>query len=143
LKVLDTDVCIEILRGNPRVLERRSATQGRIVTTWVTACELAYGAANSRSPDQNRTLVTEFLASLPILGINLPSALLFGQHKARLRHAGISVADADLMIASIALAQGANLMTGNLRHYERFEGLTLENWIRHPPADLSAGDDIK
>jgi tRNA(fMet)-specific endonuclease VapC len=132
LKVLDTDVCIEILRGNPRVLERRHGTLDRVATTWITACELAYGAANSRYPDQNQTLVTEFLSSVSILDFNLPSALLFGHHKARLRRLGMTVADADLMIASIVLAQGAPLVTGNTSHYDRFEGLRLEDWIREP-----------
>lgn len=132
MKVLDTDVCIEILRGNPRVLDRRHATPDRVATTWITACELAYGAANSRHPDQNRILVTEFLSTLPILDLGLPSALLFGHHKVRLRRGGVTVADADLMIASIALAQGATLVTGNTRHYDRFEGLPLEDWIRQP-----------
>ena len=135
MKVLDTDVCIEILRGNPRVLERRHVSTDRVATTWITACELAYGAANSQYPDQNKILVTEFLSTLPILGFNLPSALLFGHHKARLRCGGVSVADADLMIAAIALAQGATLVTGNTRHYDRFKGLPLEDWIRELPPE--------
>lgn len=135
MKVLDTDVCIEILRGNPRVLERRRATQDRVATTWITACELAYGAANSRAPEANRTLVTEFLSTLPILDFSLPAALQFGRHKARLRALGTTVADADLMIAAIAIAQGASLVTGNTRHYERFEALQLDDWIRQTPAD--------
>jgi len=138
LKVLDTDVCIEILRGNARVLEWRRATLDRVATTWITACELAYGAANSRYPDQNQTLVTELLSSLPILDFNLPSALLYGRHKARLRRSGMTVADADLMIAAIILAQGATLVTGNARHYDRLDGLRLEDWIRQPPP--RAGD---
>ncbi len=133
MKVLDTDVCIEILRGNDQVRQWRGATLDRVVTTWITACELAYGAANSRYPDRNQALASEFLSSLPILDFDLPSALLFGRHKARLRRSGASVADADLMIAAIALAQGATLVTGNTRHYERFEGLNLEDWIRQPP----------
>ncbi len=132
MKVLDTDVCIEILRGNPGVLERRRATLDRVATTWISACELAYGAANSRYPDRNQTLVTEFLSSVSILGFDLPSALLYGHHKARLRGLGMTVADADLMIAAIALAQGATLVTGNTRHYDRFKGLRMEDWIRGP-----------
>ncbi|WP_200335536.1 PIN domain-containing protein [Thiocystis violacea] len=135
MKLLDTDVCIEILRGNAQVLARRRATRDRVATTWITACELAYGAANSRAPEPNQTLVTEFLATLPILDFTLPSALLFGQHKARLRALGKTVADADLMIAAIALAHGATLATGNTKHYERFDGLRLEDWIRQPPQD--------
>jgi tRNA(fMet)-specific endonuclease VapC len=133
VKLLDTDVCIEILRGNAQVLQRRRSTLDRVATTWITACELAYGAANSRAPEPNQTLVTEFLSTLPILDFTMPAALLFGYHKARLRAAGTTVADADLMIAAIALAHGATLVTGNTRHYEGFEGLRLEDWIIRTP----------
>ncbi len=133
MRLLDTDVCIEILRGNAQVLQRRRSTLDRVATTGITACELAYGAANSRAPEPNQTLVTEFLSTLPILDFTLAAALLFGHHKARLRASGMTVADADLMIAAIALAQGATLVTGNTPHYERFQGLRLENWIIRTP----------
>ena len=35
---------------------------------------------------------------------------------------------ADLLIASIALAQRATLVTRNLRHFRQIPGLNLENW---------------
>ena len=132
MKVLDTDVCIEIMRGNARVIQCRSQILDRVSTTWITACELAYGAANSQQPDRNQALVVEFLSTLPILDFNLVAAELFGRHKARLCRAGNILADADLMIAAITLAQGGSLVTGNARHYERIEGLRLEDWIRRP-----------
>lgn len=47
-----------------------------------------------------------------------------------LERQGNRVADADLFIASIALAQRATLITGNLRHYERIPDLLIEDWIR-------------
>jgi tRNA(fMet)-specific endonuclease VapC len=130
LKVLDTDVCIEILRGNRRVLEVRRQTPVPVGTTWINACELSYGAANSREPERNQTLVTELLASLPILDFTLTASHLYGTHKARLRRAGTAPADADLMIAAIVLAHGAELVTGNRRHFERIDGLRIEDWIR-------------
>ncbi len=135
MKVLDTDTCIEIMRGNVQVMQCRSQTLDRVATTWVTACELAYGAANSRYPSDNQILVTEFLSTLPILNFNLNAIGFFGRNKAKLRRAGTMVADADLMIAAITQAQGATLVTGNTRHYERIEGLLLEDWIRHPPVN--------
>ncbi|MGB5597799.1 MAG: hypothetical protein WBM66_03700, partial [Thiothrix litoralis] len=101
MKILDTDVCIELLRGNQRVLEARSQTLDLVATTWITACELAYGAANSSKPQHNHILVTEFLATLPILDFNLAAAELFGRNKALLKQTGNTVADADLMISSI------------------------------------------
>lgn len=38
--------------------------------------------------------------------------------------------DADLLIAAIALANGASLVTGNRWHYERIANLRIEDWIR-------------
>jgi tRNA(fMet)-specific endonuclease VapC len=130
LGVLDTDVCIEILRGNPKVLEARRHTPDRVGTTWVTACELSYGVVNSRDPEGNQRLVNDLLASLPILGLDLTASQLYGTHKARLRRAGKVPADADLIIAAITLAQGATLVTGNRRHFDPIEGLRMEDLIR-------------
>ena len=130
MKILDTDVCIEILRGNEKVIERRREVDDEIATTWITASELAYGAEKSGDPVRNLTLVTEFLGTLPIRGLDLPSALEFGRCKARLERTGRRIADADLLIAAITLANGASLVTGNRRHYERIENLRIEDWIR-------------
>jgi tRNA(fMet)-specific endonuclease VapC len=132
VKLLDTDVCIEILRGNARVIERRRRTPDEVATTWITACELAYGAAKSRAPEPNRALVMAFLATLPILELDWAAAERFGRLKADLERAGNRVADADLLIAAIALARGAGLITGNRRHYERVPELGIEDWIRGP-----------
>ena len=130
MKILDTDVCIEILRGNVEVIAKRQTVDDDVTTTWITAAELAYGGENSRNSERNVTLVTEFLATLPLVGLNLPAALEFGRRKTRLERAGRRVADADLLIAAIALAHGASVVTGNRKHYERFEGLRTEDWIR-------------
>ena len=130
MKILDSDVCIEILRGNVKVIEKRRTVDDDVATTWVTASELAYGARKSRDPEHNTTLVTEFLATLPVVGLNLPAALEFGRRKTNLERAGMRIADADLLIAAIALAHGASLITGNRKHYERIEGLRTEDWIR-------------
>lgn len=130
MKILDTDVAIEILRGNDRVIEARNRALDEVGTTWITACELAYGAAKSRSPDRNQSLVGEFLATLPVFGVNSPAAEQFGRLKADLERAGNMLADADLLIAAITRALGASLVTGNRRHYERIPDLRIEDWIR-------------
>ena len=130
MKILDTDVCIEILRGNQRVIARRRESLDQVATTWITAAELSYGAAKSRAPVMNQNLVIEFLATLSVIGLNLPAVEQFGRIKAALERQGNRVADADLFIAAIALAQGATLITGNLRHYERMPELLVEDWMR-------------
>jgi hypothetical protein len=42
-----------------------------------------------------------------------------------------SLRETDAVIADISV-------TGNLRHYNRLDGLPLENWIRPPPASAAA-----
>jgi tRNA(fMet)-specific endonuclease VapC len=56
----------------------------------------------------------------------------FGRLKTDLERAGTLLADADLLIAAIALARGAGLVTGNRRHDERIPEPSIEDWIRGP-----------
>jgi tRNA(fMet)-specific endonuclease VapC len=130
LRLLETDTCIAILRGNATVIERRAATDDNVATTWITVAELHYGAAKSRAPEKNRGLAKSFLATLPILGLDEASAQIFGEAKAILEQRGQRLADADLFIGAIAVANRAIVVTGNRRHYERIPGVTLEDWIR-------------
>jgi tRNA(fMet)-specific endonuclease VapC len=130
VRILDTDICIELLRGNRKVLSRRSAVEDEVATTWITAAELYFGAARSVAPDENRSLVDRFLETIEVLGIDRPVARAFGDRKAELRSAGEPLPDADLLIGSIAIARDAVLVTGNARHLSRLRGLRLENWIR-------------
>jgi hypothetical protein len=51
VKILDTDVCIEILRGNRQVIARRRESLDEVATSWITAAELSYGAANAKHWD--------------------------------------------------------------------------------------------
>ena len=130
MKVLDTDTCIAILRGRMEVLVRRARETDEVVTTWVTASELFYGAAKSVHPEKNASLVVRFLDALPVLSPDLTSARLFGEVKSRLAASGQVVADADLFIAAIAISHGATLVTGNRKHYARITGLVVEDWLR-------------
>ena len=130
MRLLDTDTCVAILRGNAAVIERRAATDDDVVTTWITVAELHYGAAKSRAPEKNRGLAKSFLATLPILGLDEASAQIFGEAKAMLEQRGQGLPDADLFIGAIAVANRAIVVTGNRRHYERIPGVTLEDWIR-------------
>jgi predicted nucleic acid-binding protein len=41
----------------------------------------------------------------------------------------VGAAEADLRIASIALAGTLTLVTGNVRHFERVPDLPIENWL--------------
>ena len=133
MRILDTDVCVELLRGNKRLLERRRSETDAVVTSWITACELYYGAERSARREANRVAVSDLLRATTILPLNHLAARWFGTLRARLEHEGRRIEDADLLIAALALSHGAVLVTGNTGHLRRIGELSTEDWIRGDP----------
>jgi tRNA(fMet)-specific endonuclease VapC len=128
--ILDTDTCIEILRGNRQVIERRAAYTKSVAVSFMTAGELFYGAARSEDAARNRSLVETFLLTLKVIEGDLDIMRRFGDLKGSLARGGALLSDADILIAATTLEMGEGLVTGNTRHFERVPGLKLENWIR-------------
>jgi predicted nucleic acid-binding protein len=66
------------------------------------------------------------LPAVTVLPYNVEIARVCGGLQARLMDVGRPIADADAQIAATAIAHGLRLVTGNLHHFERIEGLTIE-----------------
>lgn len=126
MRLLDTDVCVEMLRGNRSVIRRLQDLDDEILTTWITAAELYFGAARSRSPGANAERVTELVSTMEVLDLDLGAALVFGEMKALLLRRGEKVPDADLLIGAIAASHGAVVVTGNRGHFERMPGVVQD-----------------
>jgi tRNA(fMet)-specific endonuclease VapC len=80
--------------------------------------------------DIERVRITRFLESVDVISLDEHAARVFGDLKAQLERAGRGLADADLLIAAICLANNATLVTGNTGHFERIPGLIIEDWLR-------------
>jgi len=48
---------------------------------------------------------------------------------AYLKKQGNLIEDADILMASIAVVENLVLITNNIKHFERIEGLATENWL--------------
>ena len=70
------------------------------------------------------------LADARVLPFDERAAERYGHIRAVLERDGTRLADPDLRIAATALAHEASLVTGNTKHFERVEGLTVHNWLR-------------
>lgn len=127
--LLDTDVCVSLLRGNAGIAERLRNMSGGASVSFMTVAELSYCAEKSAYPDQNRTLVERFLLTVPVIESDRSSMRLFGKLKAQLEVQGERLPDADLLIAAIALSRDLLLATGNLKHFARIPGLLAEDWV--------------
>jgi tRNA(fMet)-specific endonuclease VapC len=128
--LLDTDTCIYWLRGHESVKQAMLAQPWNTLAICViTVAELYFGAYNSTRVEQNLTRAERFMASLVVLSLDVAALKTFGELKSHLRKTGQPVADFDLLIASIALANQRILVTNNTRHYERIPNLQIQNWV--------------
>jgi len=129
--ILDTDVCIEILRANRIVINKITTLPDntRLFTSVINASELFHGAYNSRHPALRIGEVKEFLQGLEVLPLNLEACEKYGELKTRLKIHGVVIPDIDLFIASIALVHNLVLVTHNISHYQRIKELVLEDWL--------------
>ena len=127
--LLDTDICIHALKKrNATLIEAFTAHDGRMAVSDVTLYELHYGAERYDDPATRIAVIENFAARLEILPFDSRAALHAGNIRARLERQGQIIGGYDLMIAAIARSQGLVLVTGNIREFERVEGLRVERW---------------
>lgn len=90
-----------------------------------------YGAHRSTRPEYFLAKLDRLVwPNITILPFDEAAARAYGQLRAHLERAGISLSEPDLRISSIALTRRLTLITGNVRHFSRVPGLRVENWLR-------------
>lgn len=131
MKILDSDHCVAILRGQLDLGDHARPEEELAVTT-ISVGELTHGAHKSQRTADNLARLDVLLAALRILPFDESAARQFGWLRARLEQQGERLDDLDLQIAGIALAHSAPLLTHNQAHFERITRLTpleIEDWL--------------
>ncbi len=130
--LLDTDICIEIIRKQPASLIKKitSHKPGDIGISSTTIAELQFGVEKSSRPEQNREALDQFLLPFEIVDFDYGSAVEYGRLRAELERAGAPIGSLDLLIAAQAVSLGVPLATNNVRELSRVPGLTVEAWAR-------------
>ena len=129
-RLLDTNVCIHIIRRRPQAVLRRFEEYGigEVGVSSVTVAELRYGAEKSARPEQNLEALGRFLLPLEILAFGGKAAASYGRIRAVLENAGTPIGPLDTLIAAHAVSLGVTLVTNNIREFERVPGLEVEDW---------------
>lgn len=130
--MLDTNICIELLRGSSVDLLARFEKYeiDEIGISSITLAELQYGVAKSRRPDHHESLLVLFCAPLAIAPFDPPAAEAYGKTRTALERAGTSIGPLDTLIAAHAISLGVTIVTNNEREFIRVPGLRVENWLR-------------
>jgi tRNA(fMet)-specific endonuclease VapC len=100
----------------------------RIFLCSVVKAELFYGAHKSNNPLKTLRIQREFCNRFRSLPFDDTAAEVYGEIRANLEKRGQIIGPNDLIIASIAKANGLTLITHNSREFNRVEGLIVEDW---------------
>jgi len=127
--LFDTDAISELLRPKPSrayVKWLGSIPREDQFVSAVTIGELYQGAYRSDARDRHLKNIDErILPAVTVLPYDVATARIYGQIQAILEGKGERLADADLQIAATALYHGLELVTGNLKHFQRVPGLVI------------------
>ncbi|MCL2519032.1 MAG: type II toxin-antitoxin system VapC family toxin [Oscillospiraceae bacterium] len=128
--MLDTNMCIYLMKNVPEVLSAFSANKDSgISISAVTLAELEFGVCNSTAYENNRIKLINFLTIVDILPLDDSAAAVYGGICAVLKRKGTPIGQMDMLIAAHAKSEELILVTNNIREFERVDGLKLENWI--------------
>ena len=131
--LLDTDTIIFSLKGHEAIkknLQKHFEEPMKICV--ITLMELYFGAYKSEKVTGNLAKVRTIENAFEIIPTGKESAGIFGMLKASLEKSGTPLDDFDLIIASCALSYNLILVTNNIKHFDRIEGLRLTNWTAYP-----------
>ena len=130
--VLDTNVVSLLMCGDPEVcrqLQSRSRTD--VFLPQPVIAEVEYGLARMPRSARQRRLRQRFdiyMSELRCVSWTDEVSQKFGDIKASLERRGTTIEDFDVAVAAHALALAATLVTENLDHMRRVQGLRLESW---------------
>ena len=128
--LLDTNLCIRIIRDRPAGLRPRFNAEARaLCISDVVLFELLFGAEKSGRPAENRQEVERFAARLSVLPFGSEAAAHTAEIRNNLERRGLVIGSYDLMIAGHARSRGLVVITGNLKEFVRVEGLRSEDWL--------------
>lgn len=128
--MLDTDVCIRVVRDRtPELNDRFSLYGDALCISTVALMELLVGAAKSMRPDQQRQKVDRFVARLKVLPFDALAAEHAADIRANLERRGQMIGNYDVLIAGHARSRGMTIVTGNVREFGRVDGLRVEDWF--------------
>lgn len=128
--LLDTDICIDFLRGSDAGVRDRlwACSPHDVCLCSVVKAELLFGAHNSQKVAANLRRLRDFFEPFQSVSFDDGAAEIYGSLRSHLRRERSEIGSNDLMIAAIAIALGLTLVTHNRAEFERVPGLRLAQW---------------
>lgn len=127
--LLDTNICIAIIQGNPSAIAHFQQKYQDCYLVTLVLGELYKGVYCSSRVQQNLLILEQFANQLPKINFDENAAIEFGKIQGELRQIGRPTGQIDALIAAVARSRSDSLVTNNMRHFVNIQNLHLENWL--------------
>lgn len=131
--LLDTNILSELIkkRPNKEFLERlRSKHPEDLSTSAICILELRFGSALRPDAVSFWAKIEQGIISrVRVIPFGKKEALVAGDVLASLKNKGQIIGIEDVIIGATAMANHLAMVTANIRHFLRIEGLRVENWL--------------
>jgi len=129
--MLDTDICIYVLKKRSDKLRHKFKVTKNICISSITYGELCFGIENGDNSMKEARWkeLNLFTQRLFIEPWDENAAKHYGSIRALLRKQGTPIGNNDLLIAAHARSIDTVMVTNNIREFERVPDLIIENWI--------------
>jgi tRNA(fMet)-specific endonuclease VapC len=129
--ILDTTFILDVMNGDERALERQiqlSESGESVRVGSPTIFELWTGIACSLYPETEKIKVATVLTQFDVINLNRISAEKSGEINGSLIKNGVKIDPEDAMIAGIAMLENETVLTRNVKHFSRINGLRIETY---------------
>lgn len=124
---LDTNILIDLIRGDKIISEKINTLEGSIFINPITQCELFKGVYLSSKKDEQLDEVEELTESFEVLEFSKEISREFGKEYSRLSKIGKQIPEFDLIIGCFAKVNDLILVTRDKKHFENM-GIKIEVW---------------
>lgn len=127
--LLDTSIVAFLFRGKYGIGKHLSELGAdQCCVSDVTVAELTYGAYHSDRVHWNLDMIERFTQLVTVVPF-ASGVDEYGKQKDRLVKTGQMIEDFDLFIGCTAVANDLVMVTDNVKHFTRIEGIEIENWV--------------
>ena len=129
--ILDTNVIIRIMQGNPEVIrtvDRLEKKQVGLNVSLITVYELYHSLERVSNPDERQRTIEAVLDSKPKYPTDEAVMKKAGRIDGRLTANGREIGAVDTIIAATAIIHEEPVLTENVKHFERVDGLSVETY---------------
>lgn len=129
--ILDTCLLIDTIHGDPdavRCATELETTSHKLRVSAMTMTELQVGVTRSDNALEEFTEMVEVADSKEIVPVSREIALRGGRLHGESKNRGEEVGLLDCLIAATALAYEEPVVTRNVDHFERFDGVLIHEY---------------